>query len=108
MTNQRKVGDQLENTVSTLLEMKGTRGSGAVRDDSDLIDNYSLCECKVKNTQTGITMPRGHIDKLKSQSIKWHREWIYVTELQEGDTYAILPIDWFAEIYNEWKELKST
>ena len=107
MTNQRKVGDQLETIVSTSLDMNGTIGSGAVRDDSDLMDNYSLCECKVKNTQTGVSMPRGHIDKLQAQSIKWHREWIYVTELREGDRYAVLPFDWFSEIYNEWKELQS-
>ena len=99
------IGEQFEKDCANLLDMQRTWSSGATLDNADLTDDHLLIECKVKNTVDGISIPKSLIEKVKEQATKWRRDWAIASRTKAGD-FIVLPVDVFAEIYEEYKKHK--
>lgn len=103
--SNREIGDKFEQKCIDLLEMRGTYGSGACIDDADLKDEHLIIECKVKNNQSGVSIPKSLITKVNNQAEKWHRDWAIAYSTQAGE-YVTMPLNVFAEIYEVYRNAK--
>ncbi len=92
-----------ESYVARLLKANLTKNSGAMNDDADLKDELCLIECKFRSSDT-LTVDHNILSKVNDQSLKWNKDsWILAYANNRG-AYAILPIEFFADIYNHYKE----
>lgn len=101
-TNKEK-GNDLENLVSKLLNIKITKGSGALNDDGDLRDDKLIIECKVKNGSDSVSVPSALIQKVRDQAVKWSLDWLIVTQTKDKKVYVTMNLDTFAELYSASK-----
>jgi len=99
--NSRDRGDQFEQKIAKLLNMKQTANSGAMFDDADLRPKNGkrvIAEAKVKNTQGTV---QAHvyteIEKLSKQADKIGTDWFYVIHDRSGRELVICELNFFAE-----------
>lgn len=108
MTNQRKIGDKLEKRVQTFLSkdlgFEQTANSGAKWQDGDLRHTRYVVEIKVKNNTGGASIAQKDLSKLKRESTKQGKEWIYVCENVNGDLVAMLPLATLSELIHDSQE----
>jgi|TARA_R110002110_G_scaffold145190_3_gene334581 hypothetical protein len=99
--NSREKGDEFEQKVAKLLNMRQTANSGAMHDDADLRPRNGkpvIAEAKVRNTETSVKS-RTHMDicKLENQADKLGKDWFYVIRDLSQRELIICPLNFFAE-----------
>lgn len=95
----REIGDEFEDEICSLLNIKKTPNSGAMFNDGDM--NYHGCifECKVKNDEKSFKIPSKELTKLRKQAFTRFKDWVYIQRNASGDQ-VLVDIELFT---NLWK-----
>lgn len=90
MSNKRKIGDDFEILLESLLKVKRTPNSGAMFKDGDLRSPGFIFEAKNRESKSGYSIPKKELDKLKKQALDRFIDWIYIQKTKDG---AIVSMD---------------
>ena len=98
----REAGDEFEDYISYLLNIKKTTNSGAKYDNGDLSNKDLIIECKVKS-KDGFQPCGKEIQKVINQANKHFKEWLYIQKTNK-ETYVVLSLDHYLTLISDKNE----
>ena len=101
MSNKREIGDEFEDEVFKILEVKKTPNSGAMFNDGDGTAKGCIFELKVKNTNNDFKAPSKELKKLRGQADKRFKDWVYIQK-NKGGSQVLMDLQFFIQL---WKKL---
>lgn len=97
----RKIGDEFEDLIEQVLNIKKTPNSGAMFDDGDFNSNGCIFELKVKNDKKNFHTSNKELEKLKKQAKKRFKDWVYIQKT-EGGIQVLVDLELFRNLWNNW------
>lgn len=98
----RKIGDEFEDEVMHLLNLKKTPNSGAMFNDGDLTGKDCVFELKVKSDQPHFRVDKKELSKLQSQADRRLKDWVYIQRTKGGDQVC-MDIELFAKLWKNYE-----
>ena len=103
MTNKRKIGDDFEILLESLLKVKRTPNSGAMFKDGDLRCQGFIFEAKNRESKSGYSIPKKELDKLKKQALDRFVDWIYIQKTSDGVVVS-MDLEVFKTLWDKYNE----